>query len=200
MKRRKEGDAIRIITRLLLGCALSALFVFPVHAGPPEGALKGVLNATYMIEEQAVPLVDGRAEVQPAPGSAIKITTVVFAKPAYGDLNHDGRDDAALFLMHDPGGSGTFYYVAAALNRNGNYRGTNGILLGDRIAPQTIQISNGVVVANYADRRSDEPMAARPSVVKTKYLTLKNAQLEEIKPLGQAEQVQVLDHPFGQRA
>ena len=39
----------------------------------------------------------------------------MFGKPAYGDLNRDGRDDAVLFRMHDPGGSGTFYYVAAEI-------------------------------------------------------------------------------------
>ena len=88
-----------------------------------------------------------------------------------------------------PGGSGTFFYVAAALNREGTYRGTNGILFGDRISPQTIQIRNGVVVANYADRQPGEAMAVPPSVGKTKYLILKRGQLEEIKPLGQGEQV-----------
>ena len=181
MKRRKEGDAIRIITRLLLGCALSALFVFPVHAGPPEGALKGVLNATYMIEEQAVPLVDGRAEVQPAPGSAIKITTVVFAKPAYGDLNHDGRDDAALFLMHDPGGSGTFYYVAAAIAANDIYQGTNAVLLGDRVFPRTIHIRNGVIVAEFEDRKPDQPMAVAPSIRKTMHFMLIEGYLTAVK-------------------
>jgi hypothetical protein len=46
-----------------------------------------------------------------------------------------------------------------------------------------------VIVANYADRQSDEPMAACPSVGKTKYLTLKKMQLAEIKPLGQGEQI-----------
>ena len=147
------------------------------------------LNATFTIERQKVRLIDGHHEKQAAPGSSAKIKTVVFGKPVYGDLDGDGDEDAALFILQAPGGSGSFYYVAAALNRNGTYRGTNGVLLGDRISLQTIQIRNGVVVANYADRRPDEPMAAPPSVGQTKYLTLKSGQLEEIKPLGQGEQV-----------
>jgi hypothetical protein len=69
----------------------------------------------------------------------------------FGDLNEDGNEDAALFLVHQPGGSGTFYYIAAALNANGGFRGTNAVLLGDRIAPQTIEIRDGVVNRSYTD-------------------------------------------------
>jgi hypothetical protein len=182
--RREEGDAIRIIIRLLLGCSLAVLLFFCVQTGPPAGgAPGGVLNATYLIEKQAFRLVNGRAEVHPAPGSAIKITTVVFGKPAYGDLNHDGRDDAALFLIHDPGGSGTFYYIAAAIAAGDIYQGTNAVLLGDRVFPRTIHIRNGVIVAQYDDRRPDEPMAAAPSIGKTITLTLTEGLQIAINPL-----------------
>jgi hypothetical protein len=147
------------------------------------------MNTSYTIEGQKVRLIDGRHETEAAPGSAAKIKTKVFGEPAKGDLDGDGDEDAALFIQQAPGGSGIFYYVAAALDRKGTYRGTNGVLLGDRIAPQTIQIRNGVVVANYADRRLGEPMAIPPSLGKTKYLILKRGQLEEIKPLGEGELV-----------
>ena len=96
-----------ILVRLLLGCTLAIVLVFPVHAGSPDGAPSGVLNTTYLIEKQAVQLVNGRVEVQAVPGSAMKMTTVVFGKPTYGDLDSEGHDDAALFLVQDSGGSGT---------------------------------------------------------------------------------------------
>ena len=182
MKRWEEGDAIRIIILLLLGCALTVALVFCDHAGSPGGAPGGVFNATYLIEKLVVRLTDGRAEVQSAPGSAIKITTVVFGEPVYGDLNYDGREDAALFLMHDPGGSGTFYYVAAAIAANDIYQGTNAVLLGDRVFPRTIHIRNGVVVAEFDDRNPDQPMAAAPSIAKTMYLRLNEGYLTAIKP------------------
>ncbi len=182
MKRWKEGDIIRIIILLLLSGALAALIVFSVHAGPPDRAPGGVLNATYLIEKQAVDLVDGRAEVQPATGSAIKTTTIVFGKPVYGDLNRDGRADAALFLRQDPGGSGTFYYVAAAIAADDTYQGTNAVLLGDRVSPRKIHIRNGVIVANFDDRKPDQPMAAAPSIGKTMYLKLDKGYLIAKKP------------------
>jgi hypothetical protein len=182
VKRDKKGDVIKII-RFILGCALPALLVFPVHAGPPDGALGGVLNATYVIEKQAVRLIHGRAEVQAVPGSAIKITTVVFGKPAFGDLNRDGRDDAALFLRHDPGGSGTFYYVAAAIAVKDIFQGTNAVLIGDRVSPRTIHIRNGVIIAEYDDLSPDQPMSAAPSIGKTMNLTLNEGYLRAINPL-----------------
>jgi hypothetical protein len=65
---------------------------------------------------------------------------------------------------------------------NSKYQGTNAVLLGDRIAPQTIDIRNGVVIANYADRRSNESMTTPPSIGKSKYLAIKEGRLEEIEP------------------
>ncbi|MFA6365545.1 MAG: hypothetical protein WCW78_04075, partial [Candidatus Paceibacterota bacterium] len=114
------------------------------------------LNATYVIEGQSVTLVNGKAEVDIAPGSVTKIVTTVFGGPVRGDLNGDGKEDMALMLVQNPGGSGTFYYVAAAINNDG-VKGTNAILLGDRIAPQNISIKNGQIMANYADRNPREP-------------------------------------------
>ena len=159
------------------------------EASLERGSAADPLHASYMVEGQEVRLVASRGESQSGPGSATKIRTSVFGKPAYGDLDGDGDDDAAVLLVQEPGGTGTFYYVAAALNVNGLYRGTNAILLGDRIAPQNVAIRNGLVVANYADRRPEEPMSAPPSVGKSKYLTLKDGTLAAVQPLGEGEQV-----------
>ena len=145
------------------------------------------LHAVYTIGTQEIRLQNGRSEVTAAPGSATKIRTFVFAKPVRGDLDGDGDEDAVLLLVHDPGGSGTFYYAAAALNLDGQYRGTNAVLLGDRIAPQDIAVRNGVVTANYANRRPEQPMSTTPSVGKSAYLILENGRLTALKPLGEAE-------------
>lgn len=147
------------------------------------------LNATYSIEGNGVRLQDGRSEMAITPHSAATRQTAVYGKTVYGDLDGDGHEDAAIFLVHDSGGSGTFYYVASALNRNGTFRGTNAVLLGDRITPRDIKIRNGVLIARYDDRRPGEPMSATPSVRSATYLILKQAQLESIPPLGDGVQV-----------
>jgi len=51
------------------------------------------LNTTYLIEGQAVRLMDGSREVAVAPGSATKIRTTVLAQALYGDMNGDGVED-----------------------------------------------------------------------------------------------------------
>jgi hypothetical protein len=72
----------------------------------------GPFNAAYIIEGQEIRLHEGKASKQAAPGSATMFRTSIHGGPQYGDLNHDGLDDAVVLLQHSPGGSGTFFYVA----------------------------------------------------------------------------------------
>jgi len=148
----------------------------PVSGG---GAAADPRNATYTVDGRQIPLHNGRSEAQVSPGFAAKAVTAVYGEPAFGDLDGDGDEDAVLLIVHDPGGSGTFYYIAASISENGRYRGTEAVLLGDRISPRRIEIQNGVVVVEYADRRPDEPMAAPPSIGKSKHLTFRNGRLLE---------------------
>ncbi len=127
-------------------------------------------DTTYVIENQPVTLVGGKAEVEAAPGSASKITTTYFGNEAVGDLNGDGKPDTAFLLTQNQGGSGTFYYVVVALKSDTVYQGTNAILLGDRVAPQTTEIRDGQLIVNYAERAAGEPMTTQPSVGVSKYL------------------------------
>ncbi|MBW1939638.1 MAG: hypothetical protein JRI67_12950, partial [Deltaproteobacteria bacterium] len=83
------------------------------------------MNAAYAIEGQEISLRNGYSEIALGPASAAKIRTPVFGKSVRDDLDGDGDEDAALILVYDPGGSGTFYYLAAAVNLDGLYRGTS---------------------------------------------------------------------------
>ena len=134
-------------------------------------------NAEYMIEGQRIKLADGLAEADIPPGSASRIVTRYFGNELTTDLNDDGREDVVFLLTQQRGGSGTFFYAVAALNTEAGYLGSDGYLLGDRIAPQTTVVSRNprhknVIMVNYGDRRPDEPMTAQPSVGKSVYLKL----------------------------
>lgn len=152
----------------------------PVVASP--------LNASYTIEGQVYKLVNGKAEVETAPdstgspqaGAASKNIVAVFGEPAYGDLDKDGAQDAGVLLALDLGGSGTFYYVAAAMFKNNIYLGTNAILLGDRIAPQNAEIKDGKLLANYADRGPKDPMTVIPYIGVTKRAYIEGGELKEM--------------------
>ncbi len=125
-------------------------------------------NATYTVEGKSLKLVDGVSEVPSAPGSASKITTRYFGNEVFRDFDGDGREDIAFLLTQNSGGSGTFYYLVVALNKDNGYIGGHATLIGDRIAPQTTEInSNGFIVVNYADRKPGESFTVQPSVGKS---------------------------------
>ncbi len=111
------------------------------------------------------------------PVSAEYKDAVYFGNEAVGDLNGDGVPDVAFIFTQSGGGSGTFYYVVAALKEVQGYQGTNAVLLGDRIAPQTTEIKDGQLIVNYADRKPNEPMTAQPSVGVSKYLRVQGTTL-----------------------
>ena len=138
-------------------------------------------TVTYTIDGTPVTLINGHAEVESAPGSASKTITDYFGNAAAGDLNGDDIPDLVFILSQTTGGSGTFYYVVATLKLPDGPRGTNAILLGDRIAPQTTEIKNGEIIVNYADRAPHDPMTAQPSVGVSKYLKVQNGLLVETK-------------------
>ncbi len=118
-------------------------------------------------------------------GARVKIAdgTRYFGNELRTDLNGDGREDVVFLITQNLGGTGTFFYVVAALNTEKGYIGSDGYLLGDRIAPQTTEVSQNprhknVIVVNYADRALSEPMTAEPSVGKSAYLKLDPATMQ----------------------
>ncbi len=139
-------------------------------------------NATYMIEGEKFTLVNGKAEKEIAPGSASKIITQYFGSEVKADFNGDGKEDVAFLLTQSGGGSGTFYYVAVALGSENGYEGTNAILLGDRIAPQTTEFQNGEIIVNYAERKINEAMTTPPYIGITKQLAVEDTILKDITP------------------
>src|SRR5262245_9326496 len=140
---------------------------------PAAAARPDHKNIAYSIGGQTVRLVDGVAEVAAAPGSAAKVVTRYFGNEVRGDLNADGREDVAFLLTQEPGGSGTFFYAAAALDLPSGLVGSQGLLIGDRIAPQTLELRpGGIIAVNYADREPDDSFATPPSVAKTILLKL----------------------------
>ncbi len=154
---------------------LAGLFVFKKSNMSEERTAGDYKNATYVIDGKSVTLQNGVSETEAAPGSASKIVTRYFGNDLQKDINSDGREDVVFLLTQETGGSGVFFYAVAALNTENGYVGSDGYFLGDRIAPQTIEVSRNprhkdVIVVNSADRAPGEPMTARPSVGKSAYL------------------------------
>ena len=122
------------------------------------------LNTTYTIGNRAVILVDGHSEEPAPPNSSGKIIAQVHNQPLVADINKDGIDDAVLIVTHSTGGSGTFYYVAAAIATPTGYEGTAGHFLGDRIKPQGIEVIGSKVRIHFLTRSSDQSFADEPTL------------------------------------
>jgi len=147
---------------------------------PPTRGATSSQNATYRIDGQLVTLVDGFAESEVVSDSAARVVTKYFGNEVTTDLNGDGRADEVFVLTQSTGGTGTFFYVVAALNTVNGWEGSAGYLLGDRISPQTTELSQNpnhqnVIVVNYIDRAADQPMSEEPSVGMSVWLKLDTA-------------------------
>ena len=155
-----------------IGIALAlALAACSTPVAAPDAA-----NTSFQIEKTSVALANGRAEAPVAPGSAAKAVTTLTRK-AVGDIDGDGRDDVAVVLVHEPGGSGSFTYVAVVLNPTTGAKATNTVLIGDRVAGQAVRLDGKTVVIDYLDRRAGEAFSVAPSVPTTKRFVIKSGAL-----------------------
>lgn len=134
-------------------------------------------SATFTIDDAPVTFSQGKSSVCEEPGFCMESS--ILPNSASGDLNGDGKSDTAVFIEQSGGGSGTFIYAAAYVSGTVNYKGTNAVFLGDRIAPKSLSIGNGVLTVTWLDRKSDEPFSSEPTVSTSKQFVYKNGELVE---------------------
>lgn len=173
MKKIFLGVLLAVALLIVAFYALNA-YIYNEKQAPASADYK---DAQFFIDGTFVQLTDGVTETEAAPGSVSKVTTRYFGNELKVHLDNDGREDVVFLLTQETGGSGTFFYVVGALNTERGYVGSDGYLLGDRVAPQTTEVSTNerhknVIVVNYADRAVGEPMTVRPSIGKSVYLKL----------------------------
>ncbi|WP_144436630.1 hypothetical protein [Lysobacter antibioticus] len=159
----------------------SAPNVVPAAAAVRPG--KDAKNATYMIDGEPVTLIDGVEEKTIVPGSASKQVTRLTEHAFEMDLNDDGQKDQVFLLIQDSGGSGTFYYAAAALKTPQGYQGTNAVFIGDRITVQYFKADpeqSSQFWISYGDRQVGEPTADDPMNMASKEFRWDGASLVEV--------------------
>ncbi|WKE65513.1 hypothetical protein PVT67_17880 [Gallaecimonas kandeliae] len=128
-----------------------------------------------------VTLNQGQYAGPAAPGSATKLKVRLADSFATGDLDGDGTLDAAAVLVAEPGGSGSFAYLAAVVGKDGKLHGVASVFLGDRIKVTAVAIKDGVISVTWLDRAPGEPMAAAPTQEVTRNYRLDGNQLVQDK-------------------
>jgi hypothetical protein len=133
----------------------------PTPVPPAELDVTGLKNATYggVYPDQETTLTDGLYEGEPFVEGGASRPTVTFIEPyAFGDLNGDGLDDAAVLLVENSGGSGSFVYLAAVVNEDGQPANVATELLGDRAQVQSLDISDGTLTVEMVTHGPNDPM------------------------------------------
>jgi hypothetical protein len=164
----------------LVGLLIGGLFWFTQRTGEEGESLQAeapeYTGVTVTIDGKEIPLTDGYAEAEAAPGSASKIVTKVQGEPYAMDFNLDGKEDKVFVVTQETGGSGTFFYAAAAVATDDGFVGTDTYFLGDRIDIQSVMESPSsrhkqVAVFSFTDRVVDGATTTT-SFVKSVYLKL----------------------------
>ena len=141
-------------------------------------------NAEYTVEGPAsgkAKLVNGVYE-EPVAKSSAKIIVTLQTVAAFGDLEGNGVQDAAVALTVQTGGTGTFYYLFAVLNDNGNAKPVANILLGDRIKLTTLTIQGGEIAVDMVTQGPKDAMA-KPTLAVTRKFKLQGTQLVSTAPV-----------------
>lgn len=164
----------------LVAILLTTLLYLDLKSGPGNKIKSVETNITYNFDGTPVEFSNGSSE-EVVPNSSEKITRHYFGNDVSGDLNGDNVPDKAFIVTESGSGSGTFFYLVVTLSSQGGFVGTNAVFLGDRIAPNTTFIRNGVITLNYADRKPGEPFAVKPSVGISRHFIIRGTALVEIK-------------------
>jgi heat shock protein HslJ len=160
------------------------------QAAPAGLSARELANATYKSEwTQAgtAPLENGEFSEPAAPGSATMTMVILQSQfTAYGELN--GQPAAAVVLVTDPGGSGTFYDLAIVVNQNGNPTNVATTNLGDRVQINSVTIENNQVKVDMVQAGPDDPLCC-PTQQVVKTYELQGDQLVEVSSgeMAQAE-------------
>jgi heat shock protein HslJ len=137
-------------------------------------------NSAYELPDLGtITLIDGEYEEQYGEG-ATQVNKAGLIQAALGDLNGDGRDDAAVSLWWSGGGSGTFIYLVVAVDQDGAPQQVAAEFLGDRVPVQSLTIEQGHLLVEAKGFAPDDPMCC-PSLQVTRIYRLSAEALEVVE-------------------
>jgi hypothetical protein len=172
------------ITQIPQQAAPSAtpLLLTPTATSPvPPGLTAGqIRNATLTVTGsdqmiRTISLKNGKFEQGADPAQPGYVSITLGEKIAFGDLNGDGLEDAAVILAENYGGSGVFVSVVALINQGGQPEAVATALVDDRAMVNDLSIKDGLIFLDATIHGANDP-ACCPSLATTRnYRLIENA-------------------------
>ncbi|HEX9014803.1 MAG TPA: hypothetical protein VF960_02240, partial [Chloroflexota bacterium] len=125
-------------------------------------------------------LKDGNYQERYGDG-ATQVKRVGVVAVAFGDLDGDKVEDAAVVLWANTGGTGTFIYLAPVLNRDGKGEQAGAELLGDRVEIKSLAVVSGRVRVELLTQGAPDPMVS-PSLQAAREYALRDGKLVSLTP------------------
>ena len=150
--------------------------------------LEQLRNAEYQLpllgdEDMPIQFTDGEGHVAFGEGATERdYAGIDNDTVAFGDLDGDGFADAVVVVYVSGGGSGTFKYLAAVLDRDGEPVQAARVSLGDRVLVRSLTITSGQIVAQAVTHRAGDGLCC-PTLEITRDFALRNGELVERQAL-----------------
>ncbi len=206
MRIKPLGDGLYLLLCLLLtGCQSAAgLISSPMPVGEasplpitvPTGSisalsLEALKNADYSTPDlkaffpeedgnETIQLEDGKFRYIYQSGAATELV-ILFREYVNGDLDADRDNDSAVLLQVSPGGSGTFVFLAAVINKEGQPGTVLTVSLGDRVVVEKFVVEDGVIKIDLLTQGPTDAMCC-PAMKDHRQFFLQNGVLTEIEP------------------
>jgi hypothetical protein len=126
----------------------------------------GIYCASDIVSEGPVRLASGSWSAEDEEG---KQTLDLGPPRARGDLDGDGREDAAVILLGSGGGSGVFVDLAVVLDRNGVPVHAASAPLGDRVQVHEIRIEGNDILVDVTQQGPGDPACCPTQNVTRKF-------------------------------
>jgi len=147
-----------------------------------QSTIDAIKNAEYycLAHNKTIKLVNGSYAKKYGFETATVFSTKIYKdKIAFGDLNNDKKEDAAVILTSSGGGTGNFRELAIMLSKDGKPFYLTSKELGDRVIINSITIESGIVVLDMIIHSPKDGLCC-PSVEKIFKYKLSENQLLEI--------------------
>ncbi len=129
---------------VIIGCVLPVTLLGPFAAASAGGTTNGTADDLREITFRSdrfpsgVTLKNGQYQEPAAPGAAGATVVKLTDWRSFGAVN--GRDTAAVIIVTDTGGSGTFFDLALLFKKEGSWVNVDTLFLGDRVKVQAVDI------------------------------------------------------------